>query len=72
MSIPLTLLVLLYLAGFSFVGGIVVGEAMSMTSPPYILMGSTAVLWPLVVCNYVVWKITDVNLAARVLKAVGE
>jgi len=72
MSIPLTLLVLLYLAGFSFVGGAVIGEAMSMTSPPYILMGSTAVLWPLVICNYVVWKMTDVNLAARVLKAVGE
>ena len=72
MSVPLTLLVLLYLAGFSFVGGIVVGETMSMTNPPYILMGSTAVLWPLVVCNYVVWKITDVNVAARVLKVVGE
>jgi len=72
MSIPLTLLVLLYLAGFSFVGGAVISEAMSMTNPPYILMGSTAVLWPLVVCNYAVWKITDVNLAARTLKAVGE
>jgi hypothetical protein len=72
MSVPLTLLVLLYLAGFSFVGGIVIGEAMSMTNPPYIRMGSTAVLWPLLVCNYAVWKITDVNVAARVLKAVGE
>jgi len=68
MSIPLTLLVLLYLAGFLTA----VRDVVSMTNPPYILMGSTAVLWPLVVCNYVVWKITDVNVAARVLKVVGE
>jgi len=72
MSVPLTLVVLLYLAGFSFIGGVIIGEAMSMTSPPYMIMSIIAVLWPLVVCNYVVWKITDVNLGARVLKYVGE
>lgn len=72
MSVGLQIAALLYLAGFLFVGGIVVGETMSMTNPPYILMGSTAALWPLLVCNYFVWKITDVNLAARTLKAVGE